>query len=145
MNKPIYPIEHTNEYSYAFLSIGSNGIILKIVAFDKIEGNIYNLGFGDYNFSDGTIDDIIKSNNGDAEKVLATVVSILNDFLLKHPTFTIYLTGSTEIRTRLYQIAINTYLEEFSTLYEIFGQYGDELEPFQKNRNYESFLVKKLL
>ena len=145
MNKPIYPIEYTNEYSYAFLSVGVNGIILKMVAFDKIEGNIYNLGFGDYNFSDGSIDDTIESNNGDAEKVLATVFSVLNDFLLKHPKFTVYFTGSTPIRTRLYQIAINTYLEEFSTRYEVFGQYGDEVEPFQKNKKYESFLIKKML
>jgi hypothetical protein len=145
MNKPIYPVEFTNEYSYGFLSIGSKGIILKMVAFDKIEGNIYNIGFGDYNFLDGTIDDKIESNNGDAEKVLATVFSILNDFLIKHPTFTVYFKGSNHIRTRLYQIAINTYFEEFSTDYEIFGKNGDNVESFKKNKKYESFLVKKIV
>jgi hypothetical protein len=34
---------------------------------------MYNLGFGDYNEITGLIDDKVITNNGDREKVLATV------------------------------------------------------------------------
>ena len=144
MNKPIYTIQQADEYSYAFFSVGKNGIILKIVAFEQIEGNRYNLGFGDYDFLTEEVNDKIVSDNGDSEKVLATVVGILNDFLLKHADYEVFVIGSTESRTRLYQIAINIYYEEFTQFYQIFGKIGDNVESFQKNKVYESFLIRRL-
>jgi hypothetical protein len=145
MNKPTYSTQNIDAKTYTFLSTGKKGIILKVVVFDKIEDNLYNLGFGDYNFSNNTIDDKVKSKNGDMEKVLATVLAIMHDFLTKNADCSIYLTGSNELRTRLYQLAITKYFDDFSLLYQIFGRYGDTLEPFQKNESYESFLVRKLL
>ena len=47
------------------------------------------------------------SNNGDAEKILATVVAAVYAFYDQYPTVWILLTGSTASRTRLYQMAIN--------------------------------------
>ena len=145
MTLPKYPIQNIDENSYAFMSVGKNGIILKLVAFENIEGDLYNLGFGDYDFSTGGVNDISTSDNGDMEKVLATVIEILDDFLAKNPTYTVYFSGSTDIRTRLYQIAITTYYDEFTRKYEIFGRYQDTVEHFQKNKKYESFLIRKLL
>jgi hypothetical protein len=133
-----------DEFSYAFFSVGKNGVILKVVAFENIEEKRYNLGFGDYDFSTQTVNDKIVSDNGDSEKVLATVLVILDKFLCEHLDYEVFIVGSTESRTRLYQIAINVYYEEFIQFYQIFGESSGEMEPFQKNKKYESFLVRKL-
>ena len=66
-------------------------------------------------------------------------------FLKENPYSTVFIEGSTPVRTRLYQIAINTYFEEFSKEFLIFGNNQNASQPFQKNINYESFLIKKLL
>ena len=145
MNRPTYIIQKVDGYSYAFFSVGKNGVILKIVAFEEIEENRYNLGFGDYDFSTGTVNDKAVSDNGDSEKVLATVVGILNDFLSEYPNYEVVVIGSTESRTRLYQIAINIYHEEFAKHYQIFGESEGEMAVFQKNKRYESFLIRRLL
>jgi len=50
MNKPTYEVQSYAEDSYFFLSTGKRGIILKVVEFAEINRNIYNLGFGDYDF-----------------------------------------------------------------------------------------------
>jgi hypothetical protein len=51
MNKPTYRVEIEDENIFSFLSIGKNGIILKMVEIVEIQEGIYNLGFGDYNFA----------------------------------------------------------------------------------------------
>lgn len=145
MSKPTYQVESFEENSYYFLSIGKKGILLKVIELAEIEDNIYNLGFGDYDFSSNRIDDKAKSDNGDTEKVLATVFGILNQFLSENPDKSVFITGSTPTRTRLYQIIINTYFDEFSQTLEILGGIEGKFEAFQKNKAYESFLVRKLL
>ncbi len=145
MNQPTYKIQVNEENTYSFISIGRKGLILKVVRFDEIEPTIFNLGFGDFDFEKQTLSDSIVSDNGDMEKILATVVSILNDFLQNNPKFSVFIVGSTLSRTRLYQIAINRYYEDFKVYFEIFGYRNSEFDVFQKNVNYESFLVRKML
>ena len=145
MNKPTYAVQSLENLSFSFMSIGRHGIILKVIEFSEMGKNVYNLGFGDYDFTKNDVDDKIVSDNGDTEKVLATVIGILHDFLKENPYSTVFIEGSTPVRTRLYQIAINTYFEEFSKEFLIFGNNQNASQPFQKNINYESFLIKKLL
>ena len=145
MTNPTYQTQSVDDNIYTFTSVGKKGIILKVVIFSEIRNNVYNLGFGDYNFKNDSIDDKVKSKNGDMEKILATVISVIGNFFSKKPNSTIYLTGSNPLRNRLYQLAILKYYEEFSTFYEILGTLEEITEPFQKNKNYESFLVRKLL
>jgi len=145
MNQPTYKIQVNEENTYSFISIGRKGLILKVVRFDEIEPTIFNLGFGDFDFEKQTLSDSIVSDNGDMEKILATVVSILNDFLQNNPKFSVFIVGSTLSRTRLYQIAINRYYEDFKVYFDIFGYRNSEFDVFQKNVNYESFLVRKML
>ena len=67
---------------FEFTSIGKNGRIPKIVQYTPTNyKDLYNLGFGDKN-EIGEIDDTVISNNGDSEKVLATVVASLYAFLI---------------------------------------------------------------
>ena len=67
--------------------------------------DLFNIGFGDKNLETGDIDDKVVSNNGDSDKVLATVV--VYTFTDLNPETLIYATGSTKARTRLYRMGIS--------------------------------------
>lgn len=145
MNQPKYPLKTSVKLStYEFLSEGPKGKIEKIIQFTSTNYyDVYNLAFGDKNEITGQIDDKVISNNGDSEMVLATVVSALYAFTDRHPNAWIYATGSTKSRTRLYRMGITKYLKEVKKDFEIFGQVGKSWEPFEKDFEYESFLVKR--
>ena len=60
--------------TFYFLSEGPKGKIEKIIQFSVVnQDNLFNLAFGDKNLETGEIDDKIVTDNGDSEKVLATV------------------------------------------------------------------------
>ena len=82
-----YPLKaESNLTVFEFISEGPNGLIRKLIQFQKTnQPNLYNLAFGDKHPETGEIDDIAISNNGDSEKVLATVVAALYAFFDKHP------------------------------------------------------------
>jgi hypothetical protein len=145
MGKPTYQVEIDGENSFSFLSVGKKGIILKVVELAEIKEDTYNLGFGDYDFANDSVDDKSDSENGDAEKVLATVFGILMRFLSENPKKSVYISGSTPIRIRFYRMIVNSYFDEFSQSLEILGGINEEFEPFEKDKPYESYLVKKLL
>jgi len=56
---------------YMFKSVGTQGVVNKMIVFQKIAGTRYNLSFGD--FKNGRIDDEVITNNGDLIKVISTV------------------------------------------------------------------------
>jgi hypothetical protein len=115
MNQPVYDVNYLpSENQYYFESIGKKGKIIKVVAFTEKEENIYNLGFADFNTETGQIDDKSNSKNGDMPKVLATILYITAEFLSQNPFAYVFFEGSTPDRTRLYQMAINHYYNEFS-------------------------------
>ena len=75
-----YEIENNvNSVYFEFISIGSKGSIVKVIKYTKIndEPLVYNLGFGDKNLTHETIDDKAVTNNGDTDRVLATVTSFM--------------------------------------------------------------------
>ena len=129
---------------YEFVSIGQIGRITKIVQYTPTNyKDLYNLGFGDKNAETGEIDDNVISNNGDSEKVLATVVATLYSFTDTHKNTQVFATDSTKSRTRLYRMGIINYLEEVQQDFEIFGELGEDWEEFRKDIDYEAFLVKR--
>lgn len=72
MDKPNYEFEYSNPYEvYTFTSEGKNGRIKKMVKFQLIQGNLFNLGFGDCRGDDDDFDDKVVSDNGDMEVVLS--------------------------------------------------------------------------
>lgn len=79
MNYPRYQYTAENELNlFEFDSIGNKGKITKIVQYTEMTvKGYYNLGFGDLNPETKEINDEIITNNGDGQKVLATVVSTL--------------------------------------------------------------------
>jgi hypothetical protein len=104
MKYPKYPIVANDPLSYEFYSEGPQGRIKKSVVYSHIEGNLYNLGFGDWNEELKGLDDSSRSNNGDRDKVLATVAYTALDFIGQFPDAQIFAEGSTSARTRLYQM-----------------------------------------
>lgn len=130
---------------FEFTSVGPKGRISKIIQyFPTNYKDLYNLGFGDKNMVTGEIDDTIISNNQDSEKVLATVIATLFVFTDKHPEAMIYATGSTKTRTRLYRMGITKYLDEARQNFEVYGELEDDWEEFQKDKEYNGFLVKRI-
>ncbi len=129
---------------FEFVSIGPKGKIPKIVQYTPTNyKDLYNLGFGDKNSETGEIDDIAISDNGDSEKVLATVVATMYAFIDKHKDAMVYATGSTKSRTRLYRMGITKYLEDIKEDFDLFGELENGWEEFRKNVEYEAFLVKQ--
>lgn len=129
---------------FEFVSIGAQGKIVKLVQYTPTNyKDLFNLGFGDKNVRTGEIDDNVISNNGDSEKVLATVVATLYAFTDKYPNTMVYATGSTESRTRLYRMGITKFLNEAENDFEIFGELDEVWDEFKKDIDYKGFLVRR--
>ena len=127
---------------FKFISDGPKGKIQKIVQFTETQDPaIYNLAFGDL-LPGGEIDDHIKNDNKDRNKVLATVATTVFEFTARNAGKFVFFTGSTPERTRL---SVN--LEELDRDFEIFemslvrGCYY--AKPFLKGEEYSGFLVKR--
>lgn len=103
MNLEKYDTKVTQDaLTFEFTSVGPKGEITKMVIYQHIEGNLFNLAFGDSNGGIGFIDDLIVSVNKDTEKVLATVASTIYDFFSVYSGTIVLAKGSTHSRTRLY-------------------------------------------
>lgn len=137
-------IKFTPDFSVIdFISIGKKGAIPKRIVFTKTESrNVYNLAFGDIDEND-EIDDFKISDNGDRNKILATIVTIVDDYTIKYPERMILFSGSTKERTRLYRMAIGINLEELSKTFDIFAYIQNELVPFTKDVEVNAFVIKR--
>ena len=140
-----YEFKSGDDFStFEFLSEGRKGKILKIIQFSQMNyQGLYNLGFGDKNGLTGEIDDEVITDNGDSEKVLATVVSAIYIFSEKYKGTWIYATGSTNSRTRLYKMGINKYFDIVETDFEIIGERNNEWESYIKGEDYKAFAVRR--
>jgi hypothetical protein len=126
-----------------FTSEGKKGSIPKRIVFSATEWNrVYNLAFGDVD-EHGEIDDSNVSDNGDRNKVLATVAKVVTDYSARYPERLIIFRGSTHHRTRLYRIAISLNLEGLSSLFNIYSYAGQEIVPFAKDIEADAFLIKR--
>lgn len=129
--------------TYQFTSAGAKGEILKIVQFSQIEGDFYNLAFGDYCTKTNLLDDLSVSSNGDRDKVLATVANCVVEYSRLYPERKIYATGSTPSRTRLYQMGIAKYIQQIKEDFDVFGFHEGKWIPFQTKINFHSFLLSR--
>jgi hypothetical protein len=146
MNYPRYDYSAGNELNiFEFESIGNKGKIKKIVQYTEMSiKGYFNLGFGDLDLKTREINDEIITNNGDGQKVLATVVSTLYSFTGKNPDAYVYATGSSESRTRLYRMRITNNLEELKKDFFVFGLRNDNVfESFIVGEDYLGFLVTR--
>jgi hypothetical protein len=129
---------------FEFVSVGAKGRIKKIVQYTETNlKDYYNLGFGDKDEKTGEINDLVITNNGDSQQVLATVASTVYAFTDKHPDAWIYARGSNSARTRLYRIGITNNLLEIKKDFEVFGLKDDQWHTFRKGVDYKAFLIKR--
>ena len=142
---PKYPLASSDRLmTFEFISEGHKGLIHKIVRYQPTNlKDVYNLAFGDKDRATGNIDDTVISNNGDGEKVLATVAATVYAFTDRYPHALIYATGSTKSRTRLYRIGIAKFLPEVREDFEVLGELNGQWQTFNMNVEYEGFLVKR--
>jgi hypothetical protein len=130
---------------FQFVSEGPRGKIPKLVKFTELNiRGVYNLGFGDLNPYHSGMDDQARSDNGDAERVLATVVQTVLAFTTLYPRALIFAKGSTPARTRMYQIGISKHLEEILENFRVQGQIDGGWEDFRKGRSYQAFLAERI-
>lgn len=116
-----------------------------MIQFERLNANeevpVYNLAFGD---GVEAIDDLAVSDNGDADKVLATVAAAAEQFMAEHPAALLYAIGSTPSRTRLYQMGLTRFLPSIRTQFLLFGILNGEPEPFEPGRPYEAFIAQRI-
>lgn len=139
----------SDSLEFEFTSEGPNGVFKKVVQFSQTsDPDIYNLGFGD-KLENGDINDHIRNNNQDRNKILATIAATVYEFTSKYPDKAVFFAGSTAERTRLYRMAITMNLEELNADFELFGVNINEresvVEVFRIGENYDGFLVKRKL
>jgi hypothetical protein len=154
MNYPKYDFTSSTEnITFEFISNGSNGSIEKAIMYQCIseETQVYNLCFGDNKGIDQetgelNIDDITVSNNGDLEKILATVASSAYIFAETYPDRLIFFKGSTPARTRLYRRAICKEFNYISKTFAIFGAVNIDGKiinvPFNATDDFYGFYIK---
>jgi hypothetical protein len=145
MNQPKYPLKAEPDLTvFEFISEGPKGSIPKLIEFKETNlKDFYNLAFGYKDEKTGKINDKAVSNNNDTEKVLATIVAAVYAFTDKYPDTWVYATGSTSSRTRLYRMGINKYLENAANDFHIFGEYEDDWLVFEKEKDFEGYVVKR--
>ncbi|SHH63751.1 hypothetical protein SAMN04488109_4759 [Chryseolinea serpens] len=134
-------------FSYMFYSHGPRGRILKKVNFilGKMQSAVvYNVSFGDVNGHTGKMDTDVVSDNADKNKVLLTVARIIMRFCRRYPQAYVFAQGSSAARNRLYQMMISSRLDEIQKQCKIYGILGSEIVAFQKNVNYDAFLMKAI-
>lgn len=142
MDKPSYPFKGLeNGHRFEFESVSSKKIIRKAIEFREIETpNLYNLALVDVK-EDGTFDDMSVSDNGDMETIISTVIKTIQVFLTFQPEAKVLFMGSSPSRTRLYRGIISKYLGQAELFYIIHGISNWVNEPFQRDKNYDAFLI----
>ena len=132
---------------FTFVSEGPKGRILKMVQYTETDNpDIYNLAFGEL-LANGNINDSVKNNNKDRNKILATVAVTVYEFTARQPEKIVFFTGSSSERTRLYRMALTNNISELSLDFEIFGAILEGksfiIEKFMKGKDYNAFAIKR--
>lgn len=143
VDKNNYTLHSQNEgFTFYFVSNGIKGDVLKVVSYKLISDDLYNLGFGDFDFESGTVSDTSITDNGDLRKVISTVIQTIHHFFDQNPSKQIYIEGSTILRTQFYHRIIDRYFDDFGTKYQILGFKGKQYELFNKLSEYEHFVIR---
>lgn len=130
---------------FEFISAGKRGQIKKRIDFVETElPDVYNLSLVNVQIN-GTTDDTTISDNGDRDKILATIFRAVYIYTINYPERWIYFSGNTFGKMRLYRMAISLHWEELSTTFEVYGEIPGEEEvlPFHKGMAVEGFFVRR--
>jgi hypothetical protein len=144
MDKPFYDFEVRQEATrFEFTSVGKRAVRKIIAIQETTVPGFFNVLLGD-SLPNGEVDVYAVSDNGDRDKILATVAQAMNQFLLLYPDAYLFFVGSTSTRTRLYQMAISHAWDSISNQFEVVGlNAAGQLVPFERNQSYEGFVVSR--
>jgi hypothetical protein len=144
MGKDKYNVTAKSDHlAYEFISEGPKGNIAKIVVYQHMFDNFYNLAFGDFTNNDEILDDLIVSDNGDTAKILFTVASTLFDFFQHYEGTIVFAQGSKYSRNRLYRRYLSQFLDIITENFMLLGELDGKVERFQKGKDYTSFYIHK--
>jgi hypothetical protein len=138
---------------FEFTSTGKNGVIRKAIKYSKtLNENVYNLGFGDIIFSDETtieVDDTNLSNNGDLDKVIATVVYSIYVFTQHYPEAYVLFGSSNPAKVRLHRMIISRNYEAITKNFLVFGAVHNEQGqlvnvPFSTSDDVKGYFVTRI-
>lgn len=143
MSVPTYQVTAESSLRYSFLSISNAKTVQKLVIYDllSVEFDLFNLALVDQH-ENGLLDDLSISNNQDMVRVLATVIQTMHLFFEIHANATVFFSGSTPSRTRLYRLAISQNILLFDETFTIKGLLNGKAESYQPNRSYEGFTIQ---
>ena len=130
---------------FEFDSVGKRGNFKKRVRFVETQlPDVYNLSLVNVKMNSEPDDQTI-IDNGDRDKILATIFCAIYAYTLNYPKRWIYFSGNTDAKTRLYRMAISLNLEELSFWFEIYGEVanGEEVLPFRKGMAIEGFFIRR--
>jgi hypothetical protein len=149
MNKEPYEFESVvlegADVAYRFVSVGKKGNLTKLVAFQNIQANLYNLALLDYDEATKTIDDESISDNGDMSRVLSTTWKIMFHFLQSFPEKEVAIHGNTDTKQKLYKRLISSNLLSLKQQYNVSGvSYTGIAEPFDASKEYLLIIIQSL-
>ncbi len=105
-----YPVhyQYRNKHEYWFVSVGKRKVI-KCVRFTIVDlsAQLYNLSLVDWQSETNSFTDQVITNNGDTTKVLQTVAYSTHCFFERFPLSTVYFSGNSSSRNRLYKMNLN--------------------------------------
>ncbi|GGB19616.1 DUF6934 family protein [Puia dinghuensis] len=130
---------------FEFDSVGKRGSIKKRIDFVETDlPDVYNLSLVNVKMN-GELDDKTIIDNGDRDKILATIFRAVYTYTLNYPGRWIYFSGNTHAKMRLYRMAISLNLEELSFWFEIYGEVAnaEEVLPFHKGMVIEGFFIRR--
>lgn len=140
--KNSYPISKLNSIQgYSFVSIGEQGRILKVVLYQLLDRNRYNLAFGDWINED--VNDKIISNNNDLSKVISTVAQTVYKFTEEYPDAIIEIEGVDIKRTKLYNTVFKRRFFEIKETFHVAGIVNESRETYNPNKTYDKFEVQR--
>lgn len=174
----IYHLEEQKseqDLKFLFISKGQQDVV-KVIQYSFVQKlfgkSVYNLGFGDYDIVMDAIVDDVNTNNGDAFKVLNTVLSTIPTFFKNYGDCILMVQGSDgrpefmetckqtcvkkckdecrnfNRRISIYRNYVNKNYEQLVVGYQFFGGLRDEqgnsaLEGYIVGKKYDSVLLIK--
>ena len=138
-----YPLKKEENLIFSFISKGPKGDIEKIIRYDKLFDDYFNLGFGDRILKTLFFRDDIVTDNKDTRTVMTTVIQTLPLFFSIHPNKKVYFQGSDQRRTDFYGWIIKNNYDDLKDDFYIYGMTEIGLEEFVGNMSYQHFVISK--
>ena len=135
-----YPYYPSEDYSqFLFISEGEQGKILKIILFEPLGNNEWNLGFGDLKHEG--VDDSVMSSNHDAMKIIRTVARTTLDFCQEHPETILQIKPVDSKRGKLYNLVFQKYFTNIDAYFNIIGFTENVGEKYSPQKFYDYFKI----